>query len=133
MTMKKIYLFLFLLFFPVYISAETYMTKPLYEDINLSKINFPEDNEIRELLSDNQITLNIVINYIKSIIYNNGMVSKEQQITFQQALSNISDSKKQRITEIVEKQLDRCGCKFVVIDLSGGDHYLPLKIIKANE
>ncbi len=131
--MRIILISLLFLLLPLAVNAELFMNKPLHEDINLSKISFPEDKEVKELLGDNPVYLNIVMNYIKSLIFNNGKVSKEQQYTLQQTLDNLPSAKKARINEIIEKQLARCNCKFMIIDLSGGDHYLPLKIIKANE
>jgi hypothetical protein len=131
--MRKTLILILFLLLPHTVSAELFMNKPLHEDINFSKISFPEENEIKELLGDNPSNLNIVMIYIKSLIFNNGKVSKEQQYTLQETLDNLPSAKKVRINEIIEKQLARCNCKFMIIDLSGGDHYLPLKIIKANE
>lgn len=130
--MKK-FIFLIILFFQSSILySETYMTKNINEDINLSKITIPEESEIKLILEDNIEQYNIVINYIKSLIYNSGQVSKEQENIFKNAISNLPDSKKEKIIEIIQKQLSRCNCKFTIIDLSGGDHYLPLKIIRNN-
>ncbi|MCX7770865.1 MAG: hypothetical protein N2202_07265 [Proteobacteria bacterium] len=108
------------------------MTKNIYEDINLSKITFPEEKDIKVILEDDIQTHNIVINYIKTIIYTSGQVSKEQENIFRQSIANLSESKREKIIEILQKQLSRCNCKFIIIDLSGGDHYLPLKIIGTN-
>lgn len=130
--MKKFFILFILLFQASVLHSETYMTKNIHEDVNLSKITIPEENEIKLLLEDNIETYNIVTNYIKTLIYNSGQVSKEQEYFFKNAISNLPDTKKEKITEIIQKQLSRCNCKFTIIDLSGGDHYLPFKIIRTN-
>lgn len=134
--MRYFHLFLFVIiitFHAMSVKAEMYMSKPLYEDINLSKIQIHEEKEILTLLENDPITKNVVINYLKSLVYNKGMVSKTQYDTFQERLANLSDPKKQRIYEIVSDYLKNCGCKFIVIDIKGGDYYLPYKPIEANQ
>lgn len=131
--MKKIIiLFVAIFLHSPLIHSETFMTKNIHEDVNLSKITIPEEKEIKDILEDNIESYNVVINYIKSLIYNSGQVSKEQEYTFKNAVSNLPDYKKEKIMEIIYQQLSRCNCKFNIIDLSGGDHYLPIKIIRTD-
>ncbi len=130
--MKKIIILLVFFLHTSLLYSETFMTKSIHEDINLSKITIPEEKDIIAILEDDLESYNVVINYIKSLIYNSGQVSKEQEYTFKNVIANLTDFKKEKILEIVNKQLTRCNCKFNIIDFSGGDHYLPFKIIRAN-
>lgn len=130
--MRKFFILLICLFQASVLYSETYMTKNIHEDLNLSKITIPEENEIKLILEDNIETYNIITNYIKTLIYNSGQVSKEQEYSFKSAMMNLPDAKKEKIMDIIQRQLLRCNCKFTIIDLSGGDHYLPFKIIRTN-
>ncbi len=123
--------FLFLLFFMFFMFNQSYgeyFNQPLYTDKGLGNILIKQENEITDILRGNDVGLNIVLNYMKTLIFTEGYVSIEQEKLYQTTISSLSEKDRYNIDNILKSILRENKREIKIIDIRALDYFLPIDI-----
>lgn len=127
----KIYLFPLIFLFLISTNASAdYLTQPLHSDMGLGSISIKGENEIREIFKTSEKDLNIVLNYIKTALFTEGYVSKEQDQLFKETLSKLNEEDKKKIEGALNESLLKKKLTLKIIDLTSRDYYLPITLFQ---
>lgn len=128
--MKIFFSILAFLFLFYSANAKEFLSLPIYEDINLSKVVVPEESEIAALLKGKDKERNIVLNFLKTIVFCDGVVSDVIYKSYTETLSTLDKKISEKIINVEKELLEKKKLKLVVVNIGQQEHYLPIKFIE---
>ncbi|MCX7991089.1 MAG: hypothetical protein N2999_03500 [Proteobacteria bacterium] len=124
--MKKVFAFFLFFLLLTGISFAKYFKQPLYSDKELGNITINDEKKIREILKDSEQNLNVVLNYIKTLIFTAGYVTAEQDKVFKEVLAKIDEKDRKALQDILKSHLSENKIEIKVIDINSREYYLPI-------
>ncbi len=126
--MKKIFFITASVLLYVSICSGGYLTQPLHSDKGVGAVMVQDEKVVHELLKTSETDRNIVLNYIKTVLFTEGFVLVEQEKAFREVMERLSAEDRKKLEEIINLNLSEKKIKTKAIDINSRDYYLPINL-----
>lgn len=127
--MKNIITFIFLLLFVQICFGKEFIEQPIHKDNFLNTLNLPMEEELNTLLKGRDKEFNIILNFLKTIDFCDGVVSRIIYDKYTLTLSLLPEEIAIKVKRAEKEVLDRKKRNLSIIDVETTEHYLPIKFI----
>lgn len=123
---KTILMIIFTFLFIGVSYARSYIDKPIHKDNILSKTTIPKEEEIATMLKGKETELNIILNYLKTLDFCSGNVSRVIFEKYTTIINSLPEKIADRIRIIENELIDTKKIKISIQDIDRDEHFLPI-------
>lgn len=128
--MKKIVYFLFLLFASSkFCYSKEFATLPIHQDNYLVKVSIPMESELSNLLKDKNTELNIILNYLKTIDFCDGVVSDVIYEKYTKTLALLPENISSKVKVIEKEILAKKKVSLFIVNIRQSEYFIPIKFL----
>lgn len=107
-----------------------YREEPVHSDLFMSTITIPMENDLKTLLKDRPVDLNIVLNYFKTLEFCDGVVSRSLYNKFNESKGRLPEGIGEKLATIEKMILEKKRRTLTIVDLQSNEYYLPIKFLQ---
>ncbi len=128
--MKKFIYFLFLLFVSSKLCySKEFVTQPIHQDNYFVKLPIPMESELFNLFKDKNTELNIILNYLKTIDFCDGVVSDIIYDRYSKTLASLPEDLSSKVRAIERELLEKKKISLFIVNIRQSEHFLPIKFL----
>lgn len=109
--------------------GKDFIEQPIHNDNHLINLSTPKIDEINTALKGKERELNIILNFLKTIDFCDGIVSRIVYEKYAQTISSLPQEIAKIVKDAVNEILERKKRVLSIIDIENTEHYLPIKFI----
>jgi len=110
-------------------SAKEFISLPLHKDNNFIKINVSGEEELTNLLKGRDVELNVVLNFLKTLDFCNGVVSDVIHERYLKTLALLPEDVAAKVKSAEKEILERKKTSLFIVNTRHFEHYLPIKFV----